>query len=241
MNDDLNFEVLEVEGRDALRTFHDLREEFPETGAYPFIIGSKIDFERVRENASFQKTTTPEILEKAYQIDVPQWFEKQRKSLDETRKFDAEFAIENLIGKWNQPENSPLDLCIYYSDRISAHKDVLTKKAFPRVFLGRAKIREAWMLPAFVEFGDYNDCPAPAAHCAVMRHWQTKYGAEIVSMTADVIECRVGKPPRDEKSAVNLAWEQYLYCSDIVEQGVDTIAALAASLYDSDYWFFWWD
>jgi hypothetical protein len=38
-----------------------------------------------------------------------------------------------------------------------------------------------------------------------------------------------------------LAWEQYWYCLDIVDQGVGSVSALAATLLNSTYWYFWWD
>jgi hypothetical protein len=31
------------------------------------------------------------------------------------------------------------------------------------------------------------------------------------------------------------------YCPDIVEQGVESVSALAAHLLDSPLWYFWWD
>ena len=40
---------------------------------------------------------------------------------------------------------------------------------------------------------------------------------------------------------MDLAWEQYLYCQDIVVQGCETIANLAATLLNSPFWYFWWD
>jgi hypothetical protein len=74
-----------------------------------------------------------------------------------------------------------------------------------------------------------------------MRYWKERYGAEIVSLSGDVIECAVQKPPRTIEDSIELAWEQYWYCSDIVDQGTQTIMNLAAGLMNSDYWFFWWD
>ena len=38
-----------------------------------------------------------------------------------------------------------------------------------------------------------------------------------------------------------IAREQYVYCSDIVEQGAQTLSALAAVLMESDWLYFWWD
>jgi len=40
---------------------------------------------------------------------------------------------------------------------------------------------------------------------------------------------------------MELAKEQYIFCNDIVDQGVGTVSALAATLLDSNYWYFWWD
>jgi hypothetical protein len=38
-----------------------------------------------------------------------------------------------------------------------------------------------------------------------------------------------------------LAREQYLYCSDIVWQGVGSVSNLSKTLLNSNYWYFWWD
>jgi Domain of unknown function (DUF4253) len=43
------------------------------------------------------------------------------------------------------------------------------------------------------------------------------------------------------KDALDLAREQYIYCSDIVSQGTGTLEALAAGLLGGTAWFFWWD
>ena len=40
---------------------------------------------------------------------------------------------------------------------------------------------------------------------------------------------------------MELAWEQYWYCTDLVEHGHGSIANLAATLLDAPYWYFWWD
>ena len=92
-----------------------------------------------------------------------------------------------------------------------------------------------------LSYGNWNECPRPEVHCAFHRQWQESYGAEITGISGDIIECVVSKPPTDEKAATILAWEQYWYCSDIVEQGVNSISNLAATLLNSTYWYFWWD
>jgi len=52
---------------------------------------------------------------------------------------------------------------------------------------------------------------------------------------------RVQSRPPTREAALELAREQYVYCSDIVDQGVQTLSALAAVLMQSAWWYFWWD
>ena len=65
--------------------------------------------------------------------------------------------------------------------------------------------------------------------------------AEIVSVTQDVIEASVARPPETREHSLRLARQQFSYCTDIVTQGTETIANLAAGLINADAWFFWWD
>jgi len=65
--------------------------------------------------------------------------------------------------------------------------------------------------------------------------------AELVGLSHDVMNVRVQRRPRTREAALELAREQYVYCSDIVDQGVQTLSALAAVLMESDWWYFWWD
>jgi hypothetical protein len=52
---------------------------------------------------------------------------------------------------------------------------------------------------------------------------------------------RVQRRPPTREAALELAREQYVYCSDIVDQGVQTLSAFAAALMENDWWYFWWD
>ena len=51
----------------------------------------------------------------------------------------------------------------------------------------------------------------------------------------------IKNPPTDRETAFKLAQEQYIYCSDIVEQGMQTLNNLAARLLNGKTWYFWWD
>ena len=72
------------------------------------------------------------------------------------------------------------------------------------------------------------------------KRWYEQYGAIPAVVTNDVLEFRLPRPV-DREAALALALEQYAWCSDIVEQGVGTIGALADTLARSTVWYFWWD
>ena len=76
---------------------------------------------------------------------------------------------------------------------------------------------------------------------AHLRGWRDAYGAKLVSITRDTIELKVDRRPASREEALELARQHFAYCPDIVLQGTQTIEALAASLMQSDWWFFWWD
>jgi hypothetical protein len=52
----------------------------------------------------------------------------------------------------------------------------------------------------------------------------------LVGLSHDVVNIRVRRRPKTRGEALDLAREQYSYCSDIVDQGVGTLNALAAAL-----------
>jgi hypothetical protein len=95
---------------------------------------------------------------------------------------------------------------------------------------------------AVVGWGDWNACPPPEQHVAVLRSWRERYGARLQAMSHDTLELAVERPPADRAAAIALAREQFGYAEDIVVQwNHPTIGELAAALIGSDRWHFWWD
>jgi len=81
----------------------------------------------------------------------------------------------------------------------------------------------------------------PADHVAILKRWHDQYGAELIGLGLDIIELWVPDPPAGHAAALAVAEEQYWYCPDIVDQGVETLDALAAIQVPARRWFFWWD
>ncbi|MFD9292716.1 DUF4253 domain-containing protein [Streptomyces sp. NPDC060030] len=73
-------------------------------------------------------------------------------------------------------------------------------------------------------------------HCAFLRHWHARYGAEVFFVTSTEVQLQVSFPPvrRDEIAA--LAIEQNAYCDDLYD-----VVELGDAQARSTTWSFWWD
>ncbi len=224
----MTFTTAKIAGSDAIAMLEARRASFRETGEYPFLIGDIEGLERVNEAAEFNDQSFDDIIRGALDVDLQKWIAERR-----TKAEKYEFSLEDTLGTW------PGELA--EKGTVSLHRDVLTGKFKPEVFVGSALIKEPWHLPAVLKYGAWNDCPESKVHCAFLRKWQTEFGAQIVGMSGDVVECVVTNPPLDQATAIELAWQQYWYCADIVEQGCGSVNNLAATLLNSPYRYFWWD
>lgn len=224
----MELDTIKVSGADAVEKLMALRSEFSSSGKYPFIIGNADELGRIQENAEFAEGEPTKDLDLASSFDLQAWLS--------TRKDDLgfeEFDESEIQGDW---PGATLEKA-----GITAHTNIMNGRPLKEVYIGLVNISEPWQLPAVIQYGGWNDCPFPAEQSGIMRHWQQAYGAQIVSMTGDVVECHVERPPQDRDSAIELAWQQYWYCYDIVDQGCETVCNLGATLINSSYWYFWWD
>ncbi len=224
----MEFTTRKIAGADAIRILNELRARYPATGQYPFLIGDAEELGRVKEAAQINKQDPAATIRASFDVKLAEWMAGRRREAEECGP-----STEELLGEWPGE--------VAEEGSIGLHKDVLSGQVEPAVYLGLATIEEPWHLPAILRYGAWNDCPGTEVHCAFHRQWHERFGAEIVGMSGDVVECVVSKPPTDRAAATALAWEQYWYCADIVEQGCGSVSHLAATLMHSPYWFFWWD
>jgi hypothetical protein len=212
--------TLQVPAKAAIETLHARRDAYRTTGEYPFLIGNAEELERIQEGVDDASQDVDEIIADSMLVDLAAWKLSRRAEMEE-----YEWTKDQVVGEW--------------PGEITQKGSI--ERPTGEVYLGLAKINEPWKLPAVLKYGGWNDCPEASVQCAFHRKWQAEFDAEIVSMSGDVVQCLVRNPPRTREAAMALAWEQYWYCSDIVEQGCESVSNLAATLISSDYWFFWWD
>lgn len=119
--------------------------------------------------------------------------------------------------------------------------DIITMQPLQKAHIALVPTDDWTTIPAHLNWGGWNACPAPEYHVAALRSWRDRYGAELVGLSRDTMNLRVARSPATRAEAMDLAHEQYAYCNDIVDQGVGTMSMLAAALMASPWWYFWWD
>ena len=229
----MNLETFTIPGKDVLTELEKRRKAFPTTGLYPFIIGDDSDLFRLKEYTTYSTTEPASMVEKSKSFDVKAWIESRRNPKPRGRRKIIPFDPDNYLGEWPDTDTTR-DLLWHQTD---LHKEERIPKS--KVIIGQVKINASWELPAVLLFAEgCSDIPAePDEHAGIHRHWQDKYGAEIITLSGDTIECHVANPPRNRETALELAWEHFHYNPE----DVYSVRQLASTLVNSHYWFFWWD
>lgn len=110
-----------------------------------------------------------------------------------------------------------------------------------RYELGVIPCQNPWEVFAWLPFGDWNYVPTDAQLTAVFKSWWDRFGAVPALVSTDVIEFWVDRPVTDPVVACELAMEMFYLCPDIVDQGTETVEALANQILNANVWYFWWD
>jgi hypothetical protein len=199
-----------------------------ETAHWPVLLGGEGEARSLARDlgAPFgPQEAPPEIVRRGLALDPQAWL-RERVAAD-----PGYYDVPH--GPWPPPA--------WPRSRLTIPLDQRSRQPLPEVVVALVPTTRPWEVAAHLRLGDWNEHPAPAAHVAMHRSWHERYGAEIVGATHDVVEMRVLRPPGDREGALELALEQYVYCADIVQQGTDSIEALAAGLVEAPVWYFWWD
>jgi len=226
VRDSFPFELLEVPGNKAVAAFHELRRQGQAQGFSPLIISDDQVLARCYEILDGGERNPTATLQTAATVSVPQWFAER----DEEEGYEAEVEI----GIW------PAEVAPQRTLE-AVQTGFKTKTVRRTVYLVKLPTPNSWEIPAYLPFGGWNACPMPEEHVAIARQWHEHYGATIAATAGDTLEYFVERPPQDKGVAEQLAREHFLYCTDIVEQGVGTLRNLAATVLNAEYWFFWWD
>ena len=224
--------LVSVPVKDAVEAWERLRRFTARSGYFPCVLGQD-DFGDEPEFDAQTPAGADADLAQAALLDVDQWL-AERRADQEAEAEEAEISLptRDNTGDWDA----------------KIAKKRAAQFAFPKELakLGKTAAlalvpsRSGYDVPAMLGFGGFNDCPEPAEQSAVLKRWQERYGAQPVFLHVDTLELKITRPPADRDEAMNLAWEQYLYCTDLLETH-GTVAELAAHLMGAERWHFWWD
>ena len=124
------------------------------------------------------------------------------------------------------------------SDRPDA--EAVRAVAGDRVQIALVPAAAGWEVPALLAWsGAERDDIGGAEHLSVLHFWHESYGADLVALGLDTLECLVARPPDDARGAFELAVQQYAYCPALMDNLVPAMGALAATLFGR-HWFFDW-
>jgi hypothetical protein len=224
-------------GHPALAAVRKMNGLVDTTGYSPILLGTPQDLRHRDFDDLPNAGQIQETLAAASRVTLPEWFsQRHRERLEEFREFSGG---EDPSLCFSKEGDWPAD--VRPSKSLSTAFDILKRTPVEEVVCLLIPTTEPWQAPAYLGFGGWNECPEDSIQCAVFKYWHDRWGADIVAITQDVIETVVARPPSTRQEAMTLAKEQYEFCSDIVEQGTETLSRLAAGLLNGPLWFFWWD
>jgi hypothetical protein len=183
--------------------------------------------EALQESQQSSNKSSKDIIKASTKINAKKWLTEQLEALKN------EIDLNQVSGEWAGESNS--------KPGFTLASDIMTGAPLVGLVGAKVKTDKNWKIPAHFNFGSWNNCPSAEVHCAIWKYWQEEYGAKIVGVSNDVIEAHISKPPITQEEAIDLAWQHYAYCNDVVDQGTETVAMLASVLMNHDCWYFWWD
>ncbi|MGZ3639937.1 MAG: DUF4253 domain-containing protein [Ktedonobacterales bacterium] len=219
---------LSAKGVEALGTWQTLRGLVGEMGRWPVIVGEYGSLDDIADRGVVRRSPH-EIIDEGLRLDVEQVLRERLEGYMTAYNQSLSEALPR--GDWPEPGTIP-----------PAPSELIGEQ-LERVHIVLLPTVEGWHVPAYLNFGGWNECPHPPEHVCLLKHWHEHYGADVMGMTATVVEMRVSRPPRDRNSAMTLAVEQRVYCNESIGYDLvtNTLEDLAARLLDAPHWYFWWD
>jgi hypothetical protein len=219
------FELVQIPGERVPETWQELRQR---SGLVPVLLGDRCSAEVVLERLHANDTSSDSIAEQGRRLDVPAWMAERMRTQPSCF---GENEVKRVDVPWDGIKRgiSPFMASLDYRGR-----------PHPEVFLALVPAAEAWLAPAVLKPGGYNNCPDAAVHVAFFRYWFERHGAVLTTVADSIIELQVESPPRVLEAAHKVAFEHFVYCPDVVYEGIGTVGNLAGELLDGQLWWFWW-
>ena len=207
------------------KRYTELYKDGIKNGYYPLIlVPSDVLYDALTIN--LDETKAEDYINFSKEIDIRKFFNSKRNQYE----FDEKYLAE--VGEFSDEDSN---------DYLAGYLDVDTSFPYEEVLILKIPTRNPWEILGHIPMGGYNDCPTPEYQIAAAKYWYEQYKAVPAVISSNTIEFIIENPPQDLKSAEKLAYEHYLFCNDIIDQGIETIRKLASILKNSMIWCFWWE
>jgi hypothetical protein len=216
------FPLVRVAGAQVTESWQELRQR---PGVVPVLLGNRHSVEVILKELVRAGGSWEAVAMQSRQLDVDAWIAERVSSEPE------HFAIARLDVPWDGVPR-PITAFLPSHD----HRG----NPYPELFFGLISVEEPWLVPTHLRAGGWGYCPNAVVHTAFYRRWYERYGAVLTTIADGVIEFEVERPPTTMEAARELAIEHFVFCPDVVHEGVRTIGNLAGSLVRSSRWYFWW-
>ena len=220
-------------GAAALQTWRSLRERHPLTGLWPVILGpsrSVVDQLTWRVDILSQDKPGVPTLE-----EVPSPAELLQRWMGDPALDDYLGDVPRHLAKLEADQASIRDRLAARSDA-----DALRMVKGERVHIGLVPASAGWEVPALLAWAGAEKLEVTGPeHMSVLHFWHQSYGAELVSLGMEQMECLVDNPPADARGAFELAVQHYAYCPALMDNLAPAMGALAATLFGR-HWIFDW-
>ncbi|MEW9549564.1 DUF4253 domain-containing protein [Nonomuraea sp. NPDC050783] len=115
----------------------------------------------------------------------------------------------------------------------------LAAKSMPLGLVAAARGADALAVMGWQGALHHNEWMVPMA--AVVRSWEERFGARVVSVGFNTLDLSVAAPPTDAEHALHVAAEHWAFCPDNVVQGPGDLQGYAEQIIGGHTWSFWWD
>lgn len=227
-----------------------LNRPFAEAGGKPLILFGDIpdlcELDTRYSGVNARQLQFEALLEKAESINAEDWLERRlTKWGPDGGRFDGWIAWWRC-GDWNEVLRCTLDA---YGEREGPNCDQLEKLFFQpeeRLDYWLVPVKQAWMIPSYLNCPIWNDDIEAAEMSALFRRWERQHGAEFCLIDQNGSYCfTVARPPQTMEEALLLAREHAGFCDYSLDERISdpnlALVKLAQDLIGSRSWHFWFD
>lgn len=203
------------------------------SGFWPIIVGDRNDL-RVRSEMLEGRSPqgTQKEIDKASQFNYAQW-EKKAKSEVAPMDYNEEIQEDEYL-QFNINE-------IVLTSTPGTLKSAVSSNQNEPLYIAIIECKSPTHIPAILSLGEFNSCPSNDIHIGLIQKLQKDAGAQLMSLTSDTVELHLTQLPKSQKALAELSTINYLWASDVVGQGTESVPALAEMMQQSNTMFLWWD